>query len=624
MMVACDSESTESDRRRDRGSAATEETQEISEPTTVSEPTETTATQAQYQIIRWDCSYVKEDGASAENYYYDYLQLEGNSPAFQKINETLYAKAEKYMTEYTDGREVASYGMGDSGYSRASTKVTFNNNGVLSINIVSNSFTGGVRDYTETTQLCFDLTTGEIVTLLELTGLDEERFLNEFRRITYEQAKIAYGASLDANADVAINAWNVNVFNGLFYIEQDGQIWLKISSYTLSDGATGGRSLPTGFYVGGSSGTIVEQKDYKVPIILLHGRVSNTANFFGVHTNIGPNTNYYYGTDHETLYTTPRNHKITSVDDHTLGQYLVQQLGYEPNKNLFAFNYPNIDMVEMNGKRLAQYVNGLVEAAMDGDSMSDDFVDPNYLFRTQEDREAGRVKFILIGHSMGGLVARYYIENINDTYVEKLITICTPHYGSGLAEASDLADLPFVPCDLDLQPDSWLFGNEQQENFSFKWSAEEYAYLNQSKPLKGNLDLDVQYYAIGGYDADSGDDLSPELEAILDRGEAVLVPFKRNITNKSNYRADINKALDDLYEGSKLDLSDVDGDNVVDHMSQFAVKFNQFGSLGAQRLADTIMIISSGYNKFENDKRFHNEIAKEPLLYEAVQRFIEA
>ena len=45
----------------------------------------------------------------------------------------------------------------------------------------------------------------------------------------------------------------------------------------------------------------------------------------------------------------------------------------------------------------------------------------------QDPRIDPRQVFI-VGHSMGGLVARYYMENLYHDYsVSKLVTICTPH-----------------------------------------------------------------------------------------------------------------------------------------------------------------------------------------------------
>ena len=49
-------------------------------------------------------------------------------------------------------------------------------------------------------------------------------------------------------------------------------------------------------------------------------------------------------------------------------------------------------------------------------------------------KETGKEKVILVGHSMGGLLSRYYLQRLDgDKHVKKIITIGTPHYGTKLA-----------------------------------------------------------------------------------------------------------------------------------------------------------------------------------------------
>ena len=45
----------------------------------------------------------------------------------------------------------------------------------------------------------------------------------------------------------------------------------------------------------------------------------------------------------------------------------------------------------------------------------------------------GAQRVVLVGHSMGGLVARAYLRRFGGAHVEKLITLGTPHHGSALA-----------------------------------------------------------------------------------------------------------------------------------------------------------------------------------------------
>ncbi len=42
-------------------------------------------------------------------------------------------------------------------------------------------------------------------------------------------------------------------------------------------------------------------------------------------------------------------------------------------------------------------------------------------------------KIVIVAHSMGGLVARAYLRDHGSTYVAKVITLGTPHHGTGLA-----------------------------------------------------------------------------------------------------------------------------------------------------------------------------------------------
>lgn len=364
---------------------------------------------------------------------------------------------------------------------------------------------------------------------------------------------------------------------------------------------------------------------FLTPIILLHGRASNTNNFFGVETMVSA-LNDGYEPDSEEMFTDPRRHEIISLEEGLLGKYLEDKLGYEPNKNLFAFNYPNGDMVERNAKRLDQYIERLIADGKKGSPETAHYVDPDGLFATK-DRNVNQVKFILIGHSMGGLVSRYYIENRNPQHVDKLITICTPHYGSGLATASDLTgggllfDV-FLPCDVDLQPDSTLYGGEEKTKlYGINPAAEKHAYLNQTPPLRGNHNIDIEYYAIGGYDT-----TYPSLKRISNN-QTFSVEFDVNSRGKYDFQNSINyeiarHSLAVTGEAHELELYDTGGDKVVDYMSQFAVRFNKYGeTTGSQRIEKATLIITAGFNTATN--RYHSQIAFEPLMHEAVVRYIQ-
>ncbi|WP_269148642.1 esterase/lipase family protein [Carbonactinospora thermoautotrophica] len=62
--------------------------------------------------------------------------------------------------------------------------------------------------------------------------------------------------------------------------------------------------------------------------------------------------------------------------------------------------------------------------------------------RVQEIRErSGQDRIHIVGHSLGGLIARYYVQRLGgDAYVDILITVGTPHQGTHAARL--LAPLP--------------------------------------------------------------------------------------------------------------------------------------------------------------------------------------
>jgi len=64
--------------------------------------------------------------------------------------------------------------------------------------------------------------------------------------------------------------------------------------------------------------------------------------------------------------------------------------------------------------------------------------------------ETGYERIHLVGHSLGGLIARYYVQRYGgDAYVHTLVTLGTPHQGTQLARAA-----PFFSLVTQLRPGS--------------------------------------------------------------------------------------------------------------------------------------------------------------------------
>lgn len=94
-------------------------------------------------------------------------------------------------------------------------------------------------------------------------------------------------------------------------------------------------------------------------------------------------------------------------------------------KEIYMWNYiPPFKGIPYYSRRLKEKVDGILE-------------------------RSGTEKIDMICHSMGGLVARHYISHLGgDKKVERLVTIGTPHHGSGLWSFS------ISKCGKDMRPGS--------------------------------------------------------------------------------------------------------------------------------------------------------------------------
>jgi len=85
-----------------------------------------------------------------------------------------------------------------------------------------------------------------------------------------------------------------------------------------------------------------------------------------------------------------------------LGDYLVQDLGYERGKDFFEFAYDWRQDIRQSARHLGKFIENLEFPSI-----------------------------ILIGHSLGTLVSRYYVERLGGKdKVERLILMGGPHYGT--------------------------------------------------------------------------------------------------------------------------------------------------------------------------------------------------
>lgn len=184
-------------------------------------------------------------------------------------------------------------------------------------------------------------------------------------------------------------------------------------------------------------------------VILIHGYTGNSTTFgysnkWGnanlndtiavAEENILSNQTYSkntYTAGAEIPYSEPDVHYITgNVDSSNVGVYLQNDLtnsvNYTPNVDLFLFEYDDDSRdIYVNAEQLGQYIKNL---------KSD-----KYKLLPEN------ANLAVVGHSMGGLVSRYFIENV-DEYdykyeIDRLITVATPHFGGDRSEAIWDSDL---------------------------------------------------------------------------------------------------------------------------------------------------------------------------------------
>ncbi len=254
------------------------------------------------------------------------------------------------------------------------------------------------------------------------------------------------------------------------------------------------------------------------PVFLIHGRTSNSIDVWGATNRIkdsGESHNNHFNPSVEAFcegssrlqYTSQEAQHIVSISekDHTEGGNLADYLtdrGYTKNINLFVFNYPNQDAVVHNATKFKVYLENLIEYIKDygSNEMKTCF------YRSRTAYNNNDFKINIVGHSMGGLVARYYIENLEfDQYVDKLITIDTPHWGSGYADVSmDLVGVAHVLCDHDLEKDSAMCGGGNSAvllggcpEFFFCTKTLNYKLTQELSYSKARQ---TRYYAIAGID----------------------------------------------------------------------------------------------------------------------------
>jgi pSer/pThr/pTyr-binding forkhead associated (FHA) protein len=110
---------------------------------------------------------------------------------------------------------------------------------------------------------------------------------------------------------------------------------------------------------------------------------------------------------------------LIKIDQYNrLGDYLVEDLGYERGMDFFEFAYDWRQDVRISARQLAQFIDSLPV----------------------------REPVTLMGHSLGTMVSRYYIERLNgNRKVEQVVLMGGPHQGAVKALTSMLVSPEILP-----------------------------------------------------------------------------------------------------------------------------------------------------------------------------------
>ncbi len=433
------------------------------------------------------------------------------------------------------------------------------------------------------------------------------------QNITWSVLGYDNGATIDSNT-------------GLFKGDIKGDITVRVTSSGYSDEHT--------------------LTVYRPAVFLIHGRNDNSFTVWGAHNSVGvslynteiednddynsslsatvPGTQLYYtdintqmiqsfsengqtndGVFNGEYYTVKIElidliqYSSTHSEGGNLAYYLVNECGYTPNVDLFVFNYPNQDAVKYNAQKLNAYLENLAtEIRTNGTAQQK----ASFFGKTSGITASSPYNIDIVGHSMGGLVARYYIENLDkDHNVRKLITIGTPHWGSGLADGASITGALHHICDHDLRFDSCMYGGTFTTELNcnaigFNCTNEEYTLTEE---LNYNVSRTTTYYAIAGLDYNAtslnqnnqGFEIDVDFETFDDIKEKVESGAGCNLYETIhvdatilNYPFDV-KAVGDNTVGflSQIGCTET-GDNTPDKKIQFEKIFVNIDSDGGNSM----------------------------------------
>lgn len=217
-------------------------------------PKQTGAVEVEYRIM--DGSWYNGDGDVLISHIFEQVVVLDRTDAAEKINAQIEEVGEAFVSEQSyriyeseeemeDYLELAGMGYGDLIYDM-SAEVTHNGDGILSIRMGTEWFMGGVfnADYYGMT---FDLTTGEMLNVLQVMGGDPAEAEEKLNTIICEYVTEEYGEGLFDAPERILEGRSAEEYN--FHVAE-GQIIVTFETYTFAPGAAGATVVPTGIVIG--------------------------------------------------------------------------------------------------------------------------------------------------------------------------------------------------------------------------------------------------------------------------------------------------------------------------------------------------------------------------------------
>jgi len=204
----------------------------------------------EYEILRWDRSYVNAEGKKQMTYYFDYPVLHSEEEAHKRINEAVYRKAEAFMTEMTQNQietpVMSVFNTPTDCIYTMESHVCHNGEGILSLLYTSDYYMGGNHSITDREAVTYSLRTGEAVGLTELTDMDEAALLKELQTRAYIGLEEEAGPMLITDAKEILARYALDDFD---FVIDEGEIVLLFRTYEFTAGAAGPQILKTGLHI---------------------------------------------------------------------------------------------------------------------------------------------------------------------------------------------------------------------------------------------------------------------------------------------------------------------------------------------------------------------------------------